>query len=91
LISSKKKRENNDYLAAFARDKILRKEGGKGIKKTGVMEEFKNWYVANFPGSKTIPKAKEIVDYMNLKYGECTKSGWRNVEMITGDQDDDDD
>ena len=90
LISSKKKRENNDYLAAFARDKILRKEGGQGIKKTALMEEFKNWYIRNFPGSKTLPKAKEIVDYMNLKYSECTKSGWRNVEMIMGDQDDED-
>jgi hypothetical protein len=34
---------------------------------------------------------KEIVDYMNIKYGECNKHGWRNTEIIYDDEDDEDD
>lgn len=90
LRASKKKREENDYLAAFARDKVRRKDG-KSIKKTELMETFKIWYQANYPGTKSIPKAKEIVDYMNLKFGECSKNGWRNTEVIYDDDEDEND
>jgi P4 family phage/plasmid primase-like protien len=83
LRASKKKREDNDYLAAFARDKV-RKCEGKSIKKTELMETFKTWYLVSNPGSKTIPKMKEIVDYMNVKHGEY-KNGWRNTEIIYED------
>lgn len=85
LRASKKKREENDYLAAFARDNVRRSKDGKNVKKTELMETFKTWYLANYPGTKTIPKAKELVDYMNLKFGECTKVGWRNTEIIYED------
>jgi P4 family phage/plasmid primase-like protien len=81
LRASKKKREENDYLAGFVRDKVRRKEG-KAIKKTELMETFKIWYQANNPGTKNLPKSKEIVDYMNLKFGECSKNGWRNTEIV---------
>jgi P4 family phage/plasmid primase-like protien len=85
LHASKKKREENDYLAAFARDNVRRSKDGKAVKKTELMETFKAWYLANYPGTKSIPKAKELVDYMNLKFGECTKVGWRNTEIIYED------
>jgi len=88
LRASKKKREDNDYLAAFVKDKIRRCEG-KSVKKTELMETFKSWYLVSNPGSKTIPKMKEIVDYMNVKYGEC-KNGWRNTEIIYEENDEDD-
>jgi P4 family phage/plasmid primase-like protien len=88
LRASKKKREDNDYLAAFAKDKVRRCEG-KCIKKTELMETFKTWYLVSNPGSKTIPKMKEIVDYMNIKYGEVTKYGWRNTEIIYDEDDED--
>jgi putative DNA primase/helicase len=87
LRASKKKREDNDYLAAFAKDKVRRCEG-KSIKKTELMETFKSWYLVSNPGSKTIPKMKEIVDYMNVKYGEY-KNGWRNTEIIYDENEDD--
>ena len=87
LKASESKRENNDYLAAFARDKVRRKDG-KHIKKTELLETFKQWYLSFNPGSKTIPKGKEIVDYMTLKYGECSKNGWKNVEIIYNEEDD---
>ena len=86
LRASKKKREDNDYLAAFAKDKV-RKCEGKSIKKQELMETFKNWYLVSNPGSKTIPKMKEIVDYMNIKHGECGKNGWRNTEIIYEEED----
>ena len=88
LRASKKKRDNSDYLAGFMSDKVRQKEGRK-IKKTELLEEFKNWYQENNPG-KAPPKGKEVVDMMNLKFGECTKNGWRNVEIIPDDDDEDD-
>jgi P4 family phage/plasmid primase-like protien len=87
LRASKKKREDNDYLAGFVRDKVRRKDGNT-IKKTELLQEFKIWYLASNPGSKTIPKGKEIIDYMNIKFGECGKNGWRNTEL-NYEQDDD--
>jgi P4 family phage/plasmid primase-like protien len=89
LNASKKKREENDYLAAFVKDNVRRKEG-KHLKKTELLESFKLWYLENNPGSKNIPKGKEIVDYMNLKFGELSKIGWRNTEIVEekGEEDD---
>jgi len=87
--ASKQKREDGDYLAGFVRDKVVRKEGGKGIKKTEILETFRLWFLACNPGSKTIPKGKEIIDYMNLKFGECGKNGWRNCEVGYDDDGDD--
>ena len=88
LRASKKKREENDYLAGFVRDKIRRKEG-KTLKKTELLQTFKEWYTGNNPGVKNIPRSKELIDYMNLKFGECSKNGsWRNTEVIYDDGDD---
>ena len=87
LRASKKKREENDYLAAFVKDIIHRKEG-KNLKKTELLEAFKLWYLENNPGSKSIPKGKEITEYMNLKFGECSKVGWRNIEVGYNEIDD---
>jgi len=91
LRASKQKREDGDYLAGFVRDKVTRKEGAKGIKKTELLETFKLWCLECNPGSKTIPKGKEIVDYMNLKFGECGKNGWRNCEIGYDDGGDEED
>ena len=91
LRASKKKREENDYLAAFVKDNVRRSKEGKIVKKSELMETFKTWYQANYPGTKTIPKAKEVVDYMNLKFGECVKAGWRNTEIIYEDEDEEED
>ena len=39
-------REGQDYLAEFAKEKIIRSEGDK-IKKTELRNQFKEWYQAS--------------------------------------------
>ena len=91
LAISDKYREGQDYLTEFAKEKISRERDGK-IKKTELLEEFKNWYIMHY-GRNTIPNGKEITDYMNKQYGKCVRGKWANVvinyEMDDSDDDDD--
>ena len=88
LAISDKYREGQDYLTEFAKEKISRERDGK-IKKTELLEEFKNWYIMHY-GRNTIPNGKEITDYMNKHYGKCVRGKWANV-VINYEIDDSDD
>lgn len=85
---SDKYRESQDYLAEFAKERIQRTEEKRFIKKTEIIEEFKNWYVINY-GRTSLPNGKEITDYMDKMYGKCNKGKWANVQIIYEDIDDD--
>ena len=87
LASSDQYRAGQDYLAEFARDKIENMEG-KSIKKTEVLETFKQWYSTNY--GKTPPKGREITDFMDKRYG-AYKKGWHNVRIIYEDEDEEED
>jgi P4 family phage/plasmid primase-like protien len=87
LASSDQYREGQDYLAEFSRDKIEEAKG-KSIKKTELMETFKQWYVTNY--GRNPPKGREVTDYMDKKYG-AYKKGWHDVKVIYEDEDADDD
>ena len=85
MAVSDKYREGQDYLTEFAKEKIVRKRDGK-IKKTELLEEFKNWYIVQY--GKNIPNGKEITEYMNKTYGKCNKGKWLNIEINYGDESD---
>jgi P4 family phage/plasmid primase-like protien len=85
LSVSDKYRENQDYLTEFAKDKIIKKRDGK-IKKTEILEEFKNWYIMNY-GRNNLPNGKEITDYMDKMYGKASRGKWLNVEINYDDSD----
>tara|TARA_B100000902_G_scaffold314934_1_gene305850 strand:- start:50 stop:2884 length:2835 start_codon:yes stop_codon:yes gene_type:complete len=89
LSVSDKYRENQDYLTEFAKDKIIKKRDGK-IKKTEILEEFKNWYIMNY-GRNNLPNGKEITDYMDKMYGKANRGKWLNVEINYDDSDNDSD
>jgi P4 family phage/plasmid primase-like protien len=86
LASSEQYREGQDYLAEFCKDKIKKVHGSKGIKKTELVEEFRQWYTINY--GKGLPKARELYDHMDKKYGKY-KAGWANV-VINYDEDESD-
>lgn len=86
LASSEQYREGQDYLAEFCKDKIKKVHGSKGIKKTELVEEFRQWYTTNY--GKGLPKARELYDHMDKKYGKY-KAGWANV-VINYDEDESD-
>lgn len=80
MAHSDSHREKQDYLAAYIRQNIRKKEGSC-IKKTGLVEDFKIWYELNI--NKTVPPNKEIIEYMNNRFGIYSKvHHWRNIEMI---------
>ena len=86
LASSDQYRAGQDYLAEFAKDKIEKAEG-KCIKKTELMETFKQWYVSNY--GRNPPKGREICDFMDKRFG-AYKKGWHNIRVIYEDEDDED-
>ena len=85
---SDKYREGQDYLTEFVKDKVIRKRDSK-IKKTEILEEFKNWYIMHY-GKNNIPKGREITDFMDKTFGKCNRGKWLNVEMRYNDEDDED-
>jgi len=85
LSVSDKYREGQDYLTEFAKEKIVKKRDGK-IKKTEILEEFKNWYIMHY-GRNNLPNGKEITDYMDKTYGKANRGKWFNVEINYDDSD----
>lgn len=82
-------RNSQDYLTEFTKERLQRKKDGS-IKKSELLEEFKNWYIANY-GRATLPKGKEISDHIEKLYGKCKNDKWRNIELIYNYDDDNDD
>ena len=87
LQVSDKYREGQDYLTEFAKEKIVRERDGK-IKKTELLEEFKNWYIMHY-GRNNLPNGKEITDYMNKQFGKCNRGKWHNVAINYNDESED--
>ena len=84
LASSDKHRESQDYMAEFTKDKIKTAANSR-IKKTEVLETFKQWYNSNY--GKNVPKGKEVFEFMNQRFGEY-KNGWHNVAIIYDEEED---
>lgn len=76
LANSNKHREDQDVMAEFSRDVIITKAGSK-VKKTEVLETFKQWFMTNY-GKMNMPKGKEICEYMTTIYGDY-KNGWHGI------------
>ena len=84
--SSDNYREGQDYLTEFCKENIKDYPGG-GIKKSSLWEHFKTWYVINY-GRIGLPKARELTEFMDKKYGRYDKK-WNNITIIKDDDDDD--
>lgn len=78
LASSNEYRDGQDYLAEFAKEKIVKAQGCK-IQKSEVVQTFREWFQTNY-GTGT-PKAPELYEYMNNRYGSYKKGGWHNVKI----------
>ena len=85
MASSDQYREGQDYLAEFAKDKIQKKAGEK-IKKTEILETFKQWYQGNY--GRGVPKGRELYEFMDRRYGKY-RQGWHNVCIMYDEEDDD--
>lgn len=86
LSASDEYRNSQDYLSQFTKDKIMKISGGR-IKKTELSETFKMWYTSNY--GRTVPKGKELYDFMDKRYGAYKNGGWNNVSIIYDEEDGD--
>lgn len=85
LSKSNAYREDQDYLREFAREKIVTMEGGK-IKKTELLESFKQWYTIQY--GRSVPKGKELYDFVDKQFKKNVRGVWIGI-AINYDQDDD--
>jgi len=79
MASGSNYRDGQDYLTEFAKEKIAKSKDDK-IQKSELIQIFKEWYQTNYGGA--IPKARELYDYMNNRFGLYKKGGWYNVKII---------
>ena len=97
--SSKKYRENQDYLAKFVADKIRKSvpdpnnpEKQSKISKSVIQKEFKEWWSREY--DTKAPKGKELIEYLEKKLGPYPGTGqgrgWAGYEIIYDEYDDED-
>lgn len=79
MASGNNYRDGQDYLTEFTKEKIVKCKDQK-IQKSELIPIFKEWYNTNYGGA--VPKARELYDYMNNRYGLYKKGGWYNVKII---------
>jgi len=71
-------REDQDYLREFAREKIILGVGNK-IKKTELLETFKQWYTIQY--GRGVPKGKELYDFVDKQYSKHKKGIWHGIAI----------
>lgn len=86
LSASDEYRNSQDYLAQFTKDKIMKITGCK-IKKTELSETFKQWYTSNY--GRSVPKGKELYDFMDKRYGAFKNGVWNNIAIIYDEEEGD--
>lgn len=86
LSASDEYRNSQDYLAQFTKDKIMKNPGGS-IKKMELSETFKQWYTSNY--GRSVPKGKELYDFMDKRYGAYKNGKWSNITIIYDEEDGD--
>jgi len=80
LQASNEYRKGQDYLMEFLIEKIEKcDEPDVKIKKTEVYSEFKIWYQESY--GKSIPKGKELYDFLDKKLGKNNLSGWNGYRI----------
>ena len=80
LSASNEYRRGQDYLMEFKMDKIEKADKDSRIKKTEVYGEFKMWYQETY--GKSIPKGKELYDFLDKKLGKAKKEDGKVIGFI---------
>jgi hypothetical protein len=79
LATSDKYRNNQDYFAGFAKEKI-RSAPGAILMQPDLQEEFKKWFTLNH--SNKTPRNSEVKEFMSSRYGALQKGGWLNIMLL---------
>ena len=82
MNASNKYRKTQDHIAAFVSETIVKTEDPRDkIGKRGLSEQFKIWF-SQEQGNRKPPRAHELTDYMNKKFGQCKATGWHGCKFI---------
>ena len=85
--ASNKYRKGQDHISAFIAERIVRTtEPVKPIGKRDLYEEFKVWFQQE--QTSKVPKGEELYEYMNKKFGACSKKGWVGIKYVDKEEDD---
>jgi putative DNA primase/helicase len=86
--ASNKYRKGQDHIAGFISEMIVQVDNpNKYVNKTGLNSAFKKWFEET-QGSRKVPKAEELHDSMNKKFGKCKPKGWYGVQFYEPEEDD---
>jgi P4 family phage/plasmid primase-like protien len=88
MEASRNYRNGQDHISAFITEKI-RKTGNQhlSVKKKGLVEEFKNWFILN-QNSRKMPKSEELYEALTKRFKihpHHTK-GWVGLEFIRDEE-----
>ena len=88
LNASNKYRKGQDHISGFITERIIKTgEPSDKIGKRDLYEEFKLWFQQE-QGARKVPKGEELYEYMNKKFGECSKKGWIGVKYADKEEED---
>ena len=79
LDASNKYRRNQDHIAAFVAERIIKTGNPKDkVGKRGLSEDFKHWF-SQEQGGRRMPKGQELFDFMDKKFGPHKSTGWHGI------------
>lgn len=89
--ASGKYRKCQDNIAAFMLENVEKTSNPKDkITKSGLTNQFKLWFLQEQGGRKQ-PKAQELYDFMDKKFGSYKAKGWIGVKFVDPETDEMDD
>ena len=78
--SSNQYRQNQDVLAEFIGEKIIKDTNTK-LKKSTVCYEFTEWYRTTYGGR--VNKTKELYALMDKQFGACKNNAWNGITIVS--------
>ena len=88
LSASNRYRNSQDFMNAFLNDKIIKTSISTDIlKKTDIQPEFKAWFIQEQGTQKKIPKASELYEAIDKKFGMNKQGRWIGLTINYNDRD----
>lgn len=80
MASSNEYRNNQDYVAEFVDDRLIKCESSK-LQKRELAEEFRLWYISAY--GRNVPNLKEVTTYINKHFSKYDKimQCWHGIKV----------
>ena len=82
LEPTKTYRNGQDIFLEFCNAFIIdSSEDNTHVKIGDIADVFKQWHTNEYGNQRSAPNNKELREYLERKYGKCTKSGWSHIAV----------